>query len=72
MKVIQKFLKYTNKEADIRIAMYYLYLSGYTELLHGLVENEYKQSVTNNYRDIFRVCLERQTHSLRSEAFLKK
>lgn len=52
--------------------MYYLYQSGYTELLHNLVENDYKQSVTNNYRDIFRVCLDRQTQSLRSGAFLKK
>ncbi|PEN57150.1 hypothetical protein CN596_04165 [Bacillus toyonensis] len=72
MEVVREFLKYTDKEADIRIAMYYLYLSGYTELLHNLVEKEYKQSVTNNYRDIFRVCLDRQTHSLRSGAFLKE
>ncbi|MGY2609518.1 AimR family lysis-lysogeny pheromone receptor [Bacillus pretiosus] len=72
MEVVKEFLKYTDKEADIRIAMYYLYLSGYTELLHNLVEKEYKQSVTNNYRDIFRVCLDRQTHSLRSGAFLKE
>ncbi|MDA1774751.1 AimR family lysis-lysogeny pheromone receptor [Bacillus cereus] len=72
MEVVQEFLKYTVKEADIRIAMYYLYLSGYTELLHDLVEKEYKQSVTNNYRDIFRVCLDRQTHLLRSGAFLKE
>ena len=66
MAVVQEFLKYTDKEADIRTAMYYLYQSGYTELLHNLVENDYKQSVTNNYRDIFRVCLDRQTQSLRS------
>ncbi|PHE16392.1 hypothetical protein COF41_21310 [Bacillus toyonensis] len=72
MEVVQEFLKYTDKEADIRIAMYYLYLSGYTELLHDLVEKEYRQSVTNNYRDIFRVCLDRQTHLLRSGAFLKE
>lgn len=52
--------------------MYYLYQSGYTELLHELVEKNYKQSVTNNYRDIFRVCLDRQTQSLRSGAFLKE
>ncbi|MBJ8151341.1 AimR family lysis-lysogeny pheromone receptor [Bacillus cereus] len=72
MAVVQEFLKYTDKEADIRTAMYYLYQSGYTELLHDLVENDYKQSVTNNYRDIFRVCLDRQTQSLRSGAFLKE
>ncbi|PFD19269.1 hypothetical protein CN305_13740 [Bacillus cereus] len=72
IEVVQEFLKYTDKEADIRIAMYYLYLSGYTEVLQELVEKEYKQSVTNNYRDIFRVCLDRQTHSLRSGAFLKE
>ena len=72
MAVVQEFLKYTDKEADIRTAMYYLYQSGYTELLHDLVEDDYKQSVTNNYRDIFRVCLDRQTQSLRSGAFLKE
>ncbi len=55
MEIIKEFLKYTDKEADIRTAMYYLYQSGYTELLHELVEKNYKQSVTNNYRDIFRV-----------------
>ena len=72
MAVVQEFLKYTDKEADIRTAMYYLYQSGYTELLHDLVEDDYKQSVTNNYRDIFRVCLDRQTQSLNRERFLKK
>ncbi|MGN4711267.1 AimR family lysis-lysogeny pheromone receptor [Bacillus cereus group sp. MYBK222-1] len=72
MEIVKEFLKYTDKEADIRTAMYYLYQSGYTELLHELVEKNYKQSVTNNYRDIFRVCLDRQTQSLRSGAFLKE
>lgn len=72
MEVVKEFLKCTDKEADIRTAMYYLYLSGYTELLQDLVKKEYKQSVTNNYRDVFRVCLDRQTHSLRAGAFLKE
>ncbi|MEH7624571.1 AimR family lysis-lysogeny pheromone receptor, partial [Bacillus thuringiensis] len=72
MEVVQEFLNSTNKESDIRLAMYYLYLAGYTELLSILVGKEYKQSVTNNYREIFRVCLDRQTHSLRSGEFLKE
>ncbi|HFK1785445.1 hypothetical protein COD78_15615 [Bacillus cereus] len=72
MEVVQEFLSGTDKESDIRLAMYYLYLAGYTELLSDLVRKDYKQSVTNNYREIFRVCLERQTHSLRSGEFLKE
>lgn len=72
MEVVQEFLKCTDKEADVRLAMYYLYLSGYTELLHDLIGKEYKQSVTNNYKEIFRVCLERQTRLLRSGEYLKE
>ncbi|MCU5330670.1 AimR family lysis-lysogeny pheromone receptor [Bacillus wiedmannii] len=72
MEVVQEFLNGTNKESDIRLAMYYLYLAGYSDLLSDLVGKEYKQSVTNNYREIFRVCLDRQTRSLRSGEFLKE
>ena len=72
MEVVQEFLNGTDKESDIRLAMYYLYLAGYTELLSVLVGKEYKQSVTNNYREIFHVCLDRQTRSLRSGEFLKE
>ena len=66
MEVVQEFLNGTEKESDIRLAMYYLYLAGYTEVLSVLVGKEYKQSITNNYREIFHVCLDRQTRSLRS------
>ncbi|MCU5376106.1 AimR family lysis-lysogeny pheromone receptor [Bacillus cereus] len=72
MEVVQEFLKHTHKESDIRLAMYYLYLSGYTGLLNVLIKKEYKQSITNNYREIFRLCLDRQTRSLRSGEFLKE
>lgn len=72
MEVVQEFLNGTEKESDIRLAMYYLYLAGYTEVLSVLVGKEYKQSITNNYREIFHVCLARQTRSLRSGEFLKE
>nr|WP_245916670.1 AimR family lysis-lysogeny pheromone receptor [Bacillus fungorum] len=72
MEVVQEFLNGTEKESDIRLAMYYLYLAGYTEVLSVLVSKEYKQSITNNYREIFHVCLDRQTRSLRSGEFLKE
>lgn len=72
IEVVQEFLKHTDKESDIRVAMYYLYLAGYTELLHSLVDKGYKQSVTNNYREIFCVCLNRQAHMLRAGEFLKE
>ncbi|PED84341.1 hypothetical protein CON65_02600 [Bacillus pseudomycoides] len=72
MEVVKRFLKLTNKESDIRIAMYYLYLSGYIELLNNLLVNEYKQTLTNNYKEIFKVGIERQTSMLRSGEFLKE
>ncbi|MEH7457545.1 AimR family lysis-lysogeny pheromone receptor [Bacillus sp. JJ1127] len=71
MDIVQAFLKVTDKEADIRAAMYYVYLAGYTDILHDLLERDCRQSVTRHYKEIFKVGIERQSGNLRSKEFFK-
>ena len=59
------------KESDIRTAMYYVYLAGYTDILKELLERKCKHTVTKNYKDILKVGLERQSGNLRSKEFLR-
>ncbi|MDH2884414.1 AimR family lysis-lysogeny pheromone receptor [Bacillus cytotoxicus] len=72
MEIVQGFLKSTDKEADIRAAMYYTYLAGYTDILHTLLERDCRQSVTKHYKEIFKVGIERQSGNLRSKDFFKR
>lgn len=71
MKIVREFLQSTEKEADIRTAMYYVYLAGYTDILKELLARECKHAVTKNYKDILKVGLERQSGNLRSKEFFK-
>ncbi|MBD8076297.1 AimR family lysis-lysogeny pheromone receptor [Bacillus thuringiensis] len=71
IKTVQEFLESTKKESDIRTAMYYVYLAGYTDILKELLERKCKHTVTKNYKDILKVGLERQSGNLRSKEFFK-
>ncbi|PHD18303.1 hypothetical protein COF37_26230 [Bacillus wiedmannii] len=71
MNTVRDFLRSTEKEADIRAAMYYVYLAGYTDTLKELLDRKCKHAVTKNYKDILKVGLERQSGNLRSKEFFK-